>query len=147
MTKIEDCSGAKIKKMDVGSQTDDIEQFKSRDIRQTIAANTIRTSEIQSNDTKSLLCIGNDVLDGVHVLDGITQPFDGYAHIAVADTNDVPVEIINSAMITSANDLSILNTYTTDYNQEDLPMVHFCGERKLAIDWIIRNYKKRKKYT
>lgn len=99
-----------------------------------------------------MLCNGKKLTQGVYLMEGIVQGKNGYAKVAVVNSNDTPIEIENSVMTAELNDLKEYDQYEVRYEEklkhrdrikylrENLPMSHCNENEKKAIDWIITNY-------
>lgn len=152
MEKINDYGEIKAQKLKDDDLHTIIEHYNATEEKQMISANTVQIFQIKTTQVNPMLCVGSELLNGVFLMEGIIEAKNGYARIAVANTNDVLVEIANSAMMASTNELNDFDIFILEYKQvpdaekrikylrENLPMNHCSEEERGAIDWIIRNF-------
>lgn len=129
-----------------------LRHFNFTGMRHKLKENSIQTFKIQVGNDKTMLCNGKKLAQGVYLMEGIIQGKNGYAKVAVVNSNDTPIEIESSAMTAELNDLKEFDQYELHYEEklkhrdrikylrENLPMSHCNENGRKAIDWIITNY-------
>lgn len=86
-----------------------------------LPANSIKIFGVRTNENKILICNGKEIKDNIHIMEGVVESKDGYAKIAVVNTNDAPISVNKQDINVDLEDINNYTAYPVKYDENKDP--------------------------